>query len=104
VKVTFGGDPDPVYGWPVNLYEVEKFIAQVKGSHEKPGLDHSNLDLHPEIGLASLENITKFLWTVFKAKFPGLEEVELKRGFHGSVEGCVFRGEAAEPPPLGLAA
>lgn len=94
VKVTFGGQADPVYGWPVNLYEVETFIGQVKGGHDRPGLDHSNLDLHPEIGIASLENVTKYLWNVFKARFPGLEEVELKRGFHGSVEGCIYRGEA----------
>ena len=104
VRVTFGGEPDPVYGWPVNLYEVEKFISEVKGNHETQGLDHSNLDLHPEIQIASLENITRYLWTVFKDRFPGLEEVELKRGFHGSTEGCVYRGERAETPVLDRAA
>jgi 6-pyruvoyltetrahydropterin/6-carboxytetrahydropterin synthase len=104
VKLTFGGPADPVYGWPVNLYEVEKFIATVKGDHYNPGLDHSNLDLKPEIGLASLENVTLYLWKVFKAEFPGLEEVELKRGFQGSIEGCVYRGENMDRADLGLAA
>jgi 6-pyruvoyltetrahydropterin/6-carboxytetrahydropterin synthase len=104
VKLTFGGDTDPVYGWPVNLYEVERFIAEVKGTHERPGLDHSNLDLHPEIGIASLENVTKYLWSVFKARFQGLEEVELKRGFQGSIEGCIYRGERDPSAPLTLAA
>jgi 6-pyruvoyltetrahydropterin/6-carboxytetrahydropterin synthase len=30
-----------------------------------------------------------------KARFPNLEEVELKRGMSGSSEGCIYRGEAA---------
>jgi 6-pyruvoyltetrahydropterin/6-carboxytetrahydropterin synthase len=104
VKLTFGGEADPIYGWPVNLYEVEKFISEVKGNHREPGLDHSNLDLNPEIGVASLENVTKYLWRVFKSKFPGLEEIELKRGFHGSVEGCIYRGAQESSESLSLAA
>ena len=103
-KLTFGGIPDPNYGWPVNLYEVESFIREVKGGHDGDGLDHSNLDERSAIGVASLENITRYLWTVFKARFPGLEEIELKRGFTGSVEGCVYRGEPPAAAPLGLVA
>jgi 6-pyruvoyltetrahydropterin/6-carboxytetrahydropterin synthase len=30
-----------------------------------------------------------------KARFPNLEEVELKRGMPGSSEGCIYRGETA---------
>jgi 6-pyruvoyltetrahydropterin/6-carboxytetrahydropterin synthase len=104
VKVTFGGTMDPVYGWPVNLYEVERFIDAVKGTHEHPGIDHSNLDLHPEINVASLENIAIFLWKIFKTKFPGLEEIELKRGFQGSTEGCVYRGDGVDSASISLAA
>jgi 6-pyruvoyltetrahydropterin/6-carboxytetrahydropterin synthase len=104
VKLTFGGATDPVYGWPVNLYEVERYIAKIKGNHDNPGLDHSNLDLNPEIGVASLENVTLYLWRVFRAEFPGLEEIELKRGFQGSVEGCIYRGADHAQPGLGLAA
>jgi 6-pyruvoyltetrahydropterin/6-carboxytetrahydropterin synthase len=92
-KLTFGGPVDEPFGWPVNLYEVEGFIKEVKGEHGR-GLDHSNLDLIEEIGVGSLENITRYLWTLFHARFPGLEEVELKRGFQGSTEGCIYRGEA----------
>ena len=103
-KLTFGGIPDAKFGWPVNLYEVESFIREVKGDHHEPGLDHSNLDERPGIGVASLENITKYLWTLFKARFPGLEEVELKRGFAGSTEGCIYRGDGASAPALGLVA
>jgi 6-pyruvoyltetrahydropterin/6-carboxytetrahydropterin synthase len=59
------------------------------------GLDHGNLDLNPEIGIASLENVTTYIWRLVKARFPNLEEVELKRGMSGSSEGCIYRGEAA---------
>jgi 6-pyruvoyltetrahydropterin/6-carboxytetrahydropterin synthase len=103
-KLTFGGPVDPVFNWPVNLYEVETFIKEVKGDHSGSGLDHRNLDDHPDIAVASLENITKYLWTRFKARFPGLEEVELKRGFVGSIEGCIYRGENLSEPVLDLVA
>ena len=92
-KLTFGGPVEEPFGWPVNLYEVESFIKEVKGEHGK-GLDHGNLDQIDAIGVASLENITRYLWTLFHARFPGLEEVELKRGFQGSTEGCIYKGEA----------
>ena len=91
VKLTFGGDVDEVYGWPVNLYDVENYIAEIKGSHGS-GLDHGNLDLNPEIGVASLENVTTYIWRLVKQRFPGLEEVELKRVMPGSTEGCIYRG------------
>ena len=29
VKLTFGGAVDEVYGWPVNLYEVENYIKEI---------------------------------------------------------------------------
>jgi 6-pyruvoyltetrahydropterin/6-carboxytetrahydropterin synthase len=103
-KLMFGGAVDAKFGWPVNLYEVEAFIREVKGDHHGPGIDHSNLDERPGIGVASLENITKHLWTLFKARFPGLEEVELKRGFAGSTEGCIYRGDDASTASLGLVA
>src|SRR5215203_4798129 len=93
-KLTFGGQVDPVFGWPVNLYEVEAFIKELKGEHGN-GIDHTNLDHVAEIGVASLENITKYLWTLFRSRFPGLEEVELKRGFPGTMEGCIYRGEGS---------
>ena len=95
-KLTFGGDVDPEFGWPVNLYDVEKFIADLKGDHHKPGsggIDHCNFDNRPEIGAASLENINRFLWRTVKARFSNLEEIELKRGLPGISEGCTYRGE-----------
>ncbi|WP_243369351.1 6-pyruvoyl trahydropterin synthase family protein [Microvirga solisilvae] len=93
-RLTFGGPVDEVYNWPVNLYDVENYIRELKGDHHGSGLDHTNLDLKQnEIGLASLENITIYIWKKVKERFPNLEEVELKRGLTGSSEGCIYRGE-----------
>ncbi len=93
VKMTFGGPVDPIYSWPVNLYDVESYIKELKGVRGA-GLDHANLDLmQNEIGLASLENITTYIWRKVKARFPNLEEIELRRGMVGSSEGCIYRGE-----------
>lgn len=97
VKLTFSGEVDPVYGWVVNLYDVERFIALVKGTPEDPGLDQSNLDENRAIGIASLENIASYLWQVFKTEFGGLVELELRRGFPGSTEGCIFTGKTESP-------
>jgi 6-pyruvoyltetrahydropterin/6-carboxytetrahydropterin synthase len=100
-RLTFGGPVDETYGWPVNLYDVENYIKELKGEHGT-GLDHGNLDLNNEIGVASLENITTYIWRVVKERFPGLEEVELKRGLTGSSEGCIYRGET--PARINMAA
>ena len=99
-KLTFGGPVDEVYNWPVNLYDVENYIKELKGDHGT-GLDHTNLDLKQnEIGLASLENITIYIWRQVKERFPNLEEVELKRGMTGSSEGCIYRGETLQTTNL----
>jgi 6-pyruvoyltetrahydropterin/6-carboxytetrahydropterin synthase len=47
----------------------------------------------PDIGVASLENVTTYIWRLVKERLPHLEEVELKRGMSGSQEGCIYRGE-----------
>jgi 6-pyruvoyltetrahydropterin/6-carboxytetrahydropterin synthase len=52
------------------------------------------LDLNSDIGVASLENVTTYIWRLVKERFPNLEEVELKRGMPGSAEGCIYRGES----------
>ncbi|WP_230533834.1 6-carboxytetrahydropterin synthase [Microvirga roseola] len=99
VKLTFGGSVDETFGWPVNLYEVENYIKELKCGHGT-GLDHCNLDLNADIGIASLENITTYIWRLVKARFSGLEEVELRRGMPGSSEGCIYRGEVVSADNL----
>ncbi|MPR06114.1 6-carboxytetrahydropterin synthase [Microvirga tunisiensis] len=35
VKLTFGGTVDEVYGWPVNLYDVENYIKEIKEGDQR---------------------------------------------------------------------
>lgn len=98
-RLTFGGVDDPVFGWPAHLYEVEAFIAELKERHGA-GIGYTNLDQVAETGVGSLQNITKYLWTLFRARFPGLEEVEVERDFPETIEGCIHRGEVFAPISL----
>ena len=75
------GDPDPVYGWSHNLYEVEKVIAEVKQS-----VDHRYLN--DFIEAPSIENVSRWLWSQFEPRIPGLDRLTLSRGRDGSAEGC----------------
>jgi 6-pyruvoyltetrahydropterin/6-carboxytetrahydropterin synthase len=100
-KLTFGGVGDPAVGWPAHLYEVKASIAEFQERHGA-GIGYPNLDHTAETGVASPENITKDLWTLFRARFPSLEEVEFERGFPETIEGCIRRGEV--PAPISLAA
>ncbi len=53
------GEPDPVYGWSHNLYEVEEVIAEVKQS-----VDHRYLN--DFIEAPSIENVARWLWSQFE--------------------------------------
>ena len=83
----------------MNLYDVENYIREIKGNHGT-GLDHGNLDLNPEIGIASLENVTTYIWRLVKERFPGLEEVELKRGMPGSTRAASIVARAVNRASL----
>jgi len=81
------GDPDPVYGWSHNLYEVEKVIADVRQS-----VDHRYLN--DFIAAPSLENVARWLWSQFEPRIHGLDRLTLTRGRDGSMEGCTCRRAA----------
>jgi len=87
VGVHLHGDPDPVFGWSANLYEVEKSI---EGIRQK--LDHRYLNDVEGLSIPSLENVARWIWEELEPVFPTLERVEVKRGPEGQAEGCVYRG------------
>ena len=101
VRMDFSGPPDPTFGWPVNLHEVNrsfkrvlKAIGQADGNGDGEG--EGDLTLIPEIGIGSLENIAKWIWGMMKPHHPELLSIDLNRGFRGSVEGCVYYGTAED--------
>lgn len=103
-RLQFTGPLDPEFGWVVNLYDVTQHIQALKNHIAKAGGNvdadehgngegEGNLDLIPEIGPCSIENVAIWMWKFFKPKFPELEEIDLNRGFRGSIEGCIYRGQ-----------
>lgn len=83
VLVTLHGEPDPVFGWSHNLYEVEPLIEQVKGL-----VDHKYLNDVPGLEMPTLENLTRWLWTELDQRLAGVGRVTVRRGNDGQTEGC----------------
>lgn len=77
------GQPDPVYGWSHNLYEVELAIEQVRSQ-----LDHKYLNAIDGLAVPSLENVARWLWQNLDSRLSGVDRVVVSRGFDGSAEGC----------------
>ena len=89
VGVHLIGEPDPVFGWSANLYEVEKSIEVLRQK-----LDHRYLNEIDGLDTPSLENLARWIWEGLETDFPTLDRIEVKRGPEGQAEGCVYRGPA----------
>jgi 6-pyruvoyltetrahydropterin/6-carboxytetrahydropterin synthase len=91
VVVFLQGEPDPVFGWSHNLYDVESAIDQVKNQ-----LDHKYLNAIDGLEVPSLENLARWLWHELDTKLVGVDRVVVSRGFDGSAEGCTCSRRVAE--------
>jgi 6-pyruvoyltetrahydropterin/6-carboxytetrahydropterin synthase len=87
VTVYMRGEPDPVYGWSHNLFEVETIVDEIRGR-----LDNSFLNEIDGLDVPSLENVARWLWGEFDSRIPGLDRVLLRRGSEGQREGCTYSG------------
>lgn len=87
VCVHIVGEPDPVFGWPVSLYDLDSHIEEIKKI-----VDHTTLNAIDGLSVPSLENLAAWVWTKLKDPFPGLDRIAVSRGFEGQSEGCVYRG------------
>lgn len=87
VQLTMKGEPDPVYGWVANLYEVEHHVAELRGR-----LDHTYLNKIEGLSVPSLENVARWIWQNLAEKLPGLNRVQVRRGSEGDAEGCSYSG------------
>lgn len=87
VSLHVQGEPDPVYGWAANLYEVDKHVDALVAQ-----LDHRHLNEIEGLALPSLENIARWIWDRLHNRVPGLARVAVTRGFTGQLEGCVYSG------------
>ncbi|WP_274424591.1 6-carboxytetrahydropterin synthase [Chelativorans sp. YIM 93263] len=87
VRIHLTGEPDPTFGWPANLYEVEKHVSVVRKR-----LDHSFLNEIEGLSVPSLENVAGWIWKELESKVSTLSHVVVSRGVDGQAEGCIYRG------------
>jgi 6-pyruvoyltetrahydropterin/6-carboxytetrahydropterin synthase len=86
-EIYITGDPDPEFGWPGNLYELEVHIEAVRQE-----LDHKYLNDVEGLPIPSLENVARWIWERLDTHYHSLDRVVVKRGSPGQVEGCTYRG------------
>jgi 6-pyruvoyltetrahydropterin/6-carboxytetrahydropterin synthase len=91
VCVYLRGKPDPVYGWPANLYELERQIVAVQKT-----LDHTYLNEIDGLSVPSLENIARWIWEKLEAHIPQLDRIAVSRGAAGQAEGTEYRGQSLD--------
>lgn len=84
-EVTVRGNPDPTTGMVLDLGLFERALAD---AHD--GLDHRLLDDIQDLGPATLENISAWIWRKLSPVTPGLTRVTVYRDSNG--EACSYFG------------
>lgn len=83
--VTLRGRPDPATGMVVDLGVFEGALAEARD-----GLDHRFLDEIDDLGPATLENLSAWVWRKIAPACPGLVRVTIHRDSCG--EACAYFG------------
>ena len=87
VEITLGGEPDPVFGWSHNLYDIDPIIDGLRRE-----LDNRFLNDIEGLAVPTLENVARWIWTRLEVCIDGLECVSVRRGNPGSSEGVSYVG------------
>ncbi|HVJ44383.1 MAG TPA: 6-carboxytetrahydropterin synthase [Dongiaceae bacterium] len=90
-QVALRGLPDPATGMVMDMGMLEKAM-QV--AHD--ALDHRFLDEINDLGPATLENLSSWIWRHLEAAIPGLSRVTVYRDSSG--ESCTYFGPRAGAP------
>ena len=83
------GEPDRVFGWTHNLYDVEAIVESTRTA-----LDHKYLNEIEGLEVPSLENVAAWIWHRLDKEIVGLDRVMVRRGVDGAGEGCSYSGRA----------
>jgi 6-pyruvoyltetrahydropterin/6-carboxytetrahydropterin synthase len=86
--VTIRGLADPATGMIIDLGLFEQALGEARD-----GLDHRLLDEVPDLGPATLENLSAWIWRRLAGRCPGLATVTVHRDSEG--ESCAYYGPAA---------
>src|SRR5262245_23503135 len=92
-EVTIRGDADPKTGMVLDLGLFERVLND---AHD--GLDHRLLDEVSDLGPATLENLSAWIWRKLAPVAPGLARVTVYRDSNG--ESCCYFGPETEDPNL----
>ncbi|MDB5414269.1 MAG: queD [Rubritepida sp.] len=84
-EVTLRGDADPASGMVFDLGLFQRALEETRD-----GLDHRFLDDVPELGPATLENLSAWIWRRLAGRCPGLTKVTVYRDSEGDT--CSYFG------------
>lgn len=84
-EVTIRGWPDPVSGMIVDTTIFEGLLANTRDA-----LDHRMLDEINDLGPATLENLSAWIWRRLAPTLPGLSKVQVHRD--SARESCAYWG------------
>jgi 6-pyruvoyltetrahydropterin/6-carboxytetrahydropterin synthase len=84
-EVTVRGPADPVSGMVIDLALFEHALADARD-----GLDHRFLDDVPDLGPATMENLSVWIWRRLEPACPGLSKVAVFRDSEG--DACTYFG------------
>lgn len=84
-EVAIRGEPDPESGMIVDLGVLERALSDIRAD-----LDHHFLDDIADLGPATLENLSAWIWRRLAAATPGLVRVTVHRDSGG--EACTYFG------------
>lgn len=85
-EVTVRGRPDPVTGMVVDLGLLERTTAEARDA-----LDHRFLDEINDLGPATMENLSRWIWDRLSPEVGNLFKVSIYRDSSG--EACFYWGE-----------
>lgn len=85
-EVTVRGRPDPVSGMIVDLGMLEQRMEDARDA-----LDHRFLDEINDLGPATMENLSRWIWNRLRSEIPNLHRVSVYRDSSG--ETCSYWGE-----------
>lgn len=86
-QVTVRGRPDPVSGMVVDLGVLERAMEEARDA-----LDHRFLDEINDLGPATMENLSRWIWDRLQPRIPTLAKVSVFRDSSG--DACAYWGGA----------
>ena len=87
-EVMLRGAADPISGMVIDLTLFERALAEARD-----GLDHRFLDDVPDLGPATMENLSVWIWRRLEGGCAGLTKVTVFRDSEG--ESCAYFGPDA---------